>query len=339
MDDPHREAREAAVALYRSLGPEMRVAPSLEALTIMGKSLWPYSYGAIASDAKDLDAYDRLMDHLKKTDPLLASGMLIPGTQILTLWSVRWADQGFPVIQLGHRYASSLMATGLSRLDAEHVVAPFKAFCIQIPDGLLTTEHEGKPIDFRWLFAHQAVKDDEEIVWNLQLMSLKDISLWRHGVPTEMLCDEELPAGQTEWGSYSFALPKTDRDDRIIALAGRLLLGVCLAMSSPDNTRPVGKGHRYDPGQLRELSEPLHRTYQVGAPIKLDVRDEIRRYVEGTDRKAPSVQVLVRGHWRRVVVGKREEGRRRWRQIEPYWKGREDAPILVRPMKIGPDEE
>lgn len=341
-EDPHRKAREKAAERNQAYLDALKeqgkkhTAPNLDELTRLAKIFWPHSYGAAKHTPNfDLDAFTILVSHLEKTDEWLANSvMLLPAVQINMMWSCRWADQGFPVFQIGHKYAASLMATGISKLDADHIVAPFKAFCINLPAGLLFTEHEGEIQDFVRLYAHQLTKSTGEIVWNIQLNTVDDVSLWKHGVPTELLCEENL-LGETDWQTYSFSLPTVDSDTKVMSLAGRLLLGVCLTLSSPDGSKLVGKGHRYEPEQLREMPEPLHRVYQVGRPINLDVRDEVRAYLSGETKKAPSVQTLVRGHWRRVAHGQAHAGRR-WTQIEPYWRGPEEAPILVRPIKVKP---
>jgi hypothetical protein len=50
-------------------------------------------------------------------------------------------------------------------------------------------------------------------------------------------------------------------------------------------------------------------------------------------RIPPSVQCLVRGHWKRQPCG-HELQDRKWIQIEPYWRGPEDAPIAVRSHRV-----
>jgi hypothetical protein len=70
--------------------------------------------------------------------------------------------------------------------------------------------------------------------------------------------------------------------------------------------------------------------------VKIDCRAAIASYIAGQRRASPSVQTLVRGHFKRAAHG---PGRteRRWVQVEPYWRGPEDAPIALRPHRL-PDD-
>ena len=124
--------------------------------------------------------------------------------------------------------------------------------------------------------------------------------------------------------------------ERVVVLAQRYVLGLLIMMQSHPNfggpkERPV------PPTSKRRDGPPKHRTFMLGRPIDVDCRAAIREYVEGRRRGAPSVQTLVIGHHKRQVIGVGRTGRKLiW--VQPYWRGPEDAPILVRPRRIGSDE-
>ncbi len=130
-------------------------------------------------------------------------------------------------------------------------------------------------------------------------------------------------------------MPIDDQEERVAALLGRLIINICLAMSNPNNVRsPKARNKTSTSSKRREIEAPEVRTFQLGTPITLDCREAIRDYVlHGTKKhngSTPSVQVLVRGHWKRQVHGVgRAERRTIW--VQPYWRGPEDAPILTRP--------
>jgi hypothetical protein len=127
---------------------------------------------------------------------------------------------------------------------------------------------------------------------------------------------------------------EADRKKRVFACARRLVVGLLVAMQNSNFKEHVSSGRV--PKQMRD-GAPEHRTVYVGAPIKTDCRPALAQYLCDPKRgKAapPSVQVLVRGHYKRQVVGVGRSGRKViW--VEPYWRGPEDAPILVHPYKVG----
>lgn len=81
---------------------------------------------------------------------------------------------------------------------------------------------------------------------------------------------------------------------------------------------------------------PTHRVTTIGRPVKVDCSGWVRGYIDGAtdDRDSPMFQSVVRGHYKRQVVGVGRTDRKViW--IEPYWRGPEESPILVRPYVVG----
>lgn len=128
------------------------------------------------------------------------------------------------------------------------------------------------------------------------------------------------------------------RFGRVIVLTKRLVAGLLLAIQNAANFRerrvPAKAARRWE----GKREEPAHRVVVVGSPIQVDCRAEIANYfiAHGPSRKGapPTVQVLVRGHFKRQVVGVGRTGRKVI-FVEPYWRGPEDAPIFTRPKKVG----
>ncbi len=310
----------------------------------MGKQLWEESY---RHSQDDVEAYHRLAtamglvlkfgDVYQKT--MASSFMLLPMEQIMSFWSARWADQAFPIFQMGHKYAAALMATSVT-VDAEDIRAPFKAFMIDVPSGVLSIEDpESKQLhDIRYVLAHHLKNGDGEMVWSFLALTTGRISVWQHGATIERMLEVPNDEDGRDWSSYSFGMEVDDRDQRVQFLLQRLILNTCLAVTTVGNSRPIGRTSNMSPGELRASAEPIVRVFQVGKPISLDCRMAVHDYLEG--RRAGhrlSVQVLVGGHWKRQPYGPKSSLRKViWR--EPYWRGPEDAPILVRPHKLGDNE-
>lgn len=66
----------------------------------------------------------------------------------------------------------------------------------------------------------------------------------------------------------------------------------------------------------------------------VDCRPAVKDYLTSLDGSPPLYQTLVRGHYKRQAHGPGASMRKViW--IEPYWRGPEDADIVVRPYVIG----
>lgn len=342
--DPHRAQREATAEYIKDLTEQTGVAPSAmtrEELVLIGKAGWEQSYkhtrddeeafNLLATEAKQL--LQNPHAHLDPFGVARASSFLyLPAEQVLLLWAARWADQGFPVIQMGHKYAAALMATAAT-VGTEEVHPPFHAFLISLPNGLIsvTDPNTGKLHEATRIVVQRSRTPEGVFRWSYIIQAGR-LSLWRHGVFTAEMIESDLDQGH-DWASYSFGLERDERDERVYSLAQRLILNVCLAMATSGNSKPMGKTARLSAGNVRESKEPLVRVFQLGKPIKLDCRPALRDYLEGEKRSGPTVQVLVRGHWKNQPHGpKRAHRKRIW--IEPYWRGPEDAPILTRPHEL-----
>ena len=332
-----RANREEAARILREVvaaNPSLQHAPTRDDLVTRGKQLWPLSYRHSDDDGV---AFHRLLTEMANLETPLemvnaAAFHYLPLEQIVFFFAARWADQGFPTVTMGHKYAAALMATSVPREAVADVRPPFHAFAIEVPQGLLNVlDHDGTSYDVtRVCVQHTRAPD----AWYYVVFTTGRVALYKHGISTEMLTEEEFK-DECEWDTYSFSVPMSSRDDRINFLVQRLILNVCLAMASKDAARPVGKAAGMGPGTLRSSPEPLVRTYKLGKPLKLDCRDAVRDYAEGVRPQSKlSVQVLVRGHWRRQAHGP-EHSLRKWLWIEPFWRGPEDAPILARPHDLG----
>ena len=280
---------------------------------------WPYTY---AKARTDFEAQVTLSDHIKETDSSLDLEM---NTEFafVAYGSARWVDQAFPVVQLaGHKYAAALMATAVD--TSIPIKPPWKSFLIEVPSGLLQTQGPVGIEDILYIlvWSHESNLGD---VWSVLAFSA-EYMLYECGQPLSEMLDKPL---ETKLENVSaFDIPVESRDVKTIKLITRLVFNTIIAMSG--DVKPIGKhptGWTSGPG--RGLKEPLYRTYRVGKPILLDVREELKRFLSGERRNPLSVQFLVRGHWRQQPCGP-GMCQRKLTWIEPYWKGPEEAPIQVR---------
>lgn len=258
--------------------------------------------------------------------------MLTEEGQIQCVWAAMWAHYGFPMVQLAsHRYAAALMATSVPTGD---IRPPWPAFLLELPTGMFETEHAGAtwPLTHVMFMTH-TIEDLGEI-WHFRATSCFGINLWRRQ-PLDVLRKGSLDSDDHH-GAFDLELAKGD--ERRLGLLARLVLNTCVAMTDSDNVRTIGKHRKASSeGHRRFGKEPELRTYRVGKPITLDVRPALQSYVTGEIRNSPTVQFLVRGHWRDQACGPKLSMRRpTW--IQPYWKGPEEAPINVR-AHVMPEEQ
>jgi hypothetical protein len=308
-------------------------------LVTMAKVIWDLSYRHARDDEEALNQFVVRAPHsdtFHGEGGLLAATMYLPQEQIQTMGLARWADQAFPVVQMGHKYFAALLATSVNEKQATDIQPPWKAFLVQIPTKALSIHDPQadcyREINFVLVYHSAKGENSTRKVWNYITIGEGTISLWKHGAEPHHLLSGKLQG--EDWSKTAFGVDVEDRDERLNLLIGRLILNICLAMSNKDNVKKVGKAHKYK-GNIRTSDEPLTRVFQVGKPLKLDCREALTDYIEGKSRKgsAPSVQILVIGHWKMQAYGPKNSLRKHI-HIEPYWRGPDDAPILVRPHEL-----
>lgn len=294
--------------------------------------------------AKDNDqAFTEWLASEEYVRGVVASGLPLysmSGWRVLHhLGLLKWARSAYSTVTVGHTYAAALIATQVTPSVLPLVRLPWDAFVLEVPNGLL-------PLTRIPRMGTDALMTSEIrriLVTRLDPTTGPEPSgprvgfiahaeaggnLWRFGEMRDLATEEgaDLPD----------VTGMDTADERLAAALGRLVVNACLAMSSPENlTRLSGsspKGNKK--GNKRGSPEPVHLHYKLGAPVTIDLRKEVREYLLGQRRSSPTVQTLVSGHWKLQHHGpQRSLAKTLW--IQPYWRGPEDAPILVRPHHLG----
>jgi hypothetical protein len=254
-----------------------------------------------------------------------------PCGPVHVLWAARWAGCGFPQVALPHKLAASLLSTRIDREAAHLVAQPWPAYRILVPDGLVQVPDKLFPgtlmsVDFLSVF-------DAGTFLHITASSRTSEYVFSVGHRTLAL---GLVASDDEAEELSRPTPEGMRVDephaRALQLLWRLLIGVALEMSDPARVvAPRSLGRSSASNGPRAL--PVALTYVLQREVVIDCRPFVEEYLSGVRRASPSVQVLVRGHWKRQVVG---SGRthRKWIHLEPYWRGPEDAPAAIRAHRL-----
>lgn len=309
---------------------------SKEVLIQTAESLWPVVKDHRENDHDILDAVAaRTARRLSQADidpykAVLLETLLGSMDGRLTLIGLtRWAEAGYPCVQMGHKYAAALIATNCSASVLEDVRAPWNGFVIEVPNGLLQVVDEDGLKEVRRILVTNNPNFRGDREWSFIAFTESSISLWRFGMSTEEL----LPPAPPEDIRYTImSVDVEDRDLRTMSLIGHLIVSTCLAMSDPSQVKEIGPGHKVHASASKSgtrAPEPVCRTFQVGKPINLDLREQLRAYSEGKRGTVPTVQVMVAGHWKTQHYGPgNQQIKTIW--IAPHFRGDEDAPIALR---------
>lgn len=266
-----------------------------------------------------------------------------------------WAENGFPVVQVGHKLAASLLVTRIPNDLVDAAELPWSVFEIELPSGMFSTVVDGEQHELAFMLAGRvtgpfvdgggpgAHGPIEEMLGYAIIATAAPCSLWSVKRTIRELGDIEGVdlAGGVIYGpghedyAKAVALETTDADTRSIFLLSRLFANVSLMMTDKTSYRPIGKSHRQrsSSGSGRSSALPIGRVFQLSTSVRCDFRAAVAEYSRG-ERSALSVQGIVAGHWKRQVHGVGRSERKRI-FVEPYWRGPEDAPIALRPHKLG----
>lgn len=227
--------------------------------------------------------------------------------QYQTALILGWRQSGFPVLEPTNRLAASLMATHVA---GEDLRMPWQSFVIRLPPALTLPV---KPLGQR---AGAILLASNGIHFNLELLFDRG-SYGDSKLSLNALIDTS-PSPQDD--------PQiTNADRRSLSCAARLALGCILELEG--GIKVARRGLRLS--ERRKRGEPTQMIYTLGRSVRIDCTQPIREYLDGKRGKSPIVQTLVRGHWKQQSCGP-AHGMRKRLHIEPYWRGPEDAPIVVR---------
>lgn len=246
-----------------------------------------------------------------------------PFGEALYFFAAKWAHYGLNKVKVDDKYAASLICTKVSQEVLDGVKLPWPAFFVEVPPGLIPMG-KGDHVMYLLVDHWRTAKTFRTTIITARGRQAELLGPTLGGLVADNADDETIFFGG---GSLS---------DRARTAIGRLLIGLCLAITDPTTHKvwaPIGpRKHTF--GNARKGSNPAVRIYQVGKPVKVDCRPLVIEYLSGepTGRKL-TVQLYVAGYWRWQPYGPKST-LRRWQHIEGHWKGPVDAPINVRPHVV-----
>lgn len=276
-----------------------------------------------AAAREGLDAYIAELRQLRSRD--FASGnMSGPGAWGFAVWA--WAECGLPRIEMGHKRAAAFAATVARSEDLGDVEMPWPAFMVTYPDGLWNNS----PL---WTLVGGTSRTDvvaRELQVPLKGRPFIMVSMRPDG---SMMVDQGHYAGLKGLLDSQVTLGNGDVVDKPSELQcmHRIVIGAALDVLQ---YRPAAMPY---PGIATKrdarTGRPVPTTFVLKGDVRVDCREQVAEWAEGRSHKAPSVRVLVRGHWKRQAHG---AGRteRRILFIQPYWRGPDDAPGAIRAHRL-----
>jgi hypothetical protein len=284
------------------------------------------------------DTYKRGMSDAD-TAGFIAAGNIDTGfADDAVQFAALWAVHAFQRITTSHTFAAALMCSDADRGALESIQKQWRAFMVVVPDGMLVIKGKDPQKDPHFDFGRILLASYE----GRSRMILLATNIRTQDGSTVFVSTYDEAASFTDLLMLEpdAELEKDDQSRRLMVMAKRLVAGLLLSLQHEPNfkareveAKPPSKKHRE--------GEPAHRIVNVGRPLTVDCRDAVRRYIEEGKGKRkgghgayspPTVQVLVRGHWRQQPHGPRSSLRKRiW--LEPFWRGPEGAIIQTRPLK------
>jgi hypothetical protein len=259
-------------------------------------------------------------------------------------FAARWVQQAMPVVELGHKLAAALLCSTPHPSAEEFFQSPWKAWIIRVPPGLIHMLDSSRQHleDMQLIKVYTFVNHQGKLSWNYIASS---VSMHIHA--PNILADFIFQS-KDDFAAYEDEVEiKLDQVDmRAAALASRLIRGCTMMLVDPverltyrqapgmssktmkNRAAKFGKGASHQPHWIDR--------YVITAPVKVDLRETVRKYMTG-ERASPSVQSLVRGHWRAQAHGAKRLLRKMiW--IEPHFRGDETLPIATRPHVLRPGD-
>lgn len=233
-------------------------------------------------------------------------------------WMGRWRADRFPRVVLGPRRAASLMSTGVAAEQMTEILPPWRAFLVELADSPVTVRDPFvgglAPIDR--VEVHFSTHHEGQPAWTMIASTAMGTSLQRFNVFVPDWINDRLVF---EGPCDAYSTDVDDEDLRALSVLSRLVAGLCLSLTTPEQRDDAGRRAKGKSYRQRRRGPAILTDYVLGDDVRVDVREAVADYVARGGR-APRVQHLVRGHWKTQPHGK-ERSLRKWIQVEPYWRG------------------
>lgn len=238
------------------------------------------------------------------------------------LFVVQWVQSGRPSLRLDGKLAASLMLTDYPVDLLSSLQAPWPAFALFVPDGLLGP--------FKELRARRLITEDFD-QWQLGVQETDGMFLEVLGPSLEKKLQDSGSKFHFEGCGPECTTQhySSDKVQRVMLLAAHLLAGALALLNEPSTLMKQAPKRSDGPKWRRSVFEEGRYLLGKDIQVKIDCRDAVRGYVGNPERALRKIRWPVRGHKRWQVCGVQRADRKLiW--VQPYWKGEEGLPELVR---------
>jgi hypothetical protein len=308
-----------------------------------------YSSAKVRTEDDVEETMDEYLKEMSIKNPkgalVFSEAMMIPDQIILTLGSACWFKNGMPIIRLGHKRAAALMATEITEQSIEYVKAPFGAFYIELPDGLVLIEDSEKVMRrATGVLVHSRTFERDHYYgekvkkagtyWNYAILTDSALIQWKLSRLVEEIAG--LKDRGNDW--VGIGLPINNYDERVDKLIGRLICSTCIMMSNPENLRmKVEPAKRNKTRKKAARNSPTFKVFLERQPINVDVRRYVTSYLRG-ERDSPHVRLMVRGHHKMQHHGPKRALRKLiW--VEPYMRGGDEGDPIMKSLYVAKDKD
>lgn len=243
-----------------------------------------------------------------------------------------WARSAFAMVMPSELLSASLMATTMPADCVPHLEMPWQTWVIPLPKEQLyvrnmwhfdddgSEETRDQWVEAIWVFNNYAGATENGAKRVAGKVIYCQVAGSTFAGPRIAVKDwSEL----AEMGDVLEPVPDARE---ALSMAGRLVLG-CVAEL---NNSGISHQTVRDKTIREKRGLPKSWVFRLTRPVKVDCREWVRQASSEKlkeKRKLPTVQRLVRGHWKPRL----SERIGRLVTVAPYWKGPEDAPVAVSP--------
>lgn len=258
--------------------------------------------------------------------------------------ALNWFRCGLPKVSIGSKHAAALMCTRMPSDAAPELRMPWSTFVIDVPDGI-GVQFSGLPV--RHVVVHRdttgdftGFNDEDGDVRVFCMVASPERGLFDVPFVVSAVADlRELAdrARKNEESGNDRSVSELSRAySKMVAAILWLALGVVAELNQPREAATIERNGSKP--RLNRRGEPIVTTFALARDINVDCRAAVREYVSGARGTSPTVQSLVRGHWKKQPCGAARSDRKLI-FVEPYWRGPETAPIALRAHVVGQEKE